>query len=199
MTRLLVLACLVVLLPEAAWAHTPIQGIGDFYSGVLHPWVVPQHILPIVALGLLLGQRGEEFFQAGLGSFLVAILLGLAAAGAGFQGIPEVVLLVLSTLEGVAVALAPPLPRSACVALAFATALLVALDSSPEASTLRATLMTLGGTAIGASLGLIYSGGLSRKLAAPWARIAVRVVGSWIAASSVLVLALATVGKAPAK
>jgi len=196
-TRSLALGVVLALLPQVAHAHTPIEGMGDFYSGMLHPWVVPPHILTILATGFLLGQRGQRCIEAGLAAFVASILLGLAAAGYGVGGPPEVVLLSLAALLGVTVAALPTLPRTLCVVLAATTGLLVGADSAPDAPSLRATLFGLGGTGLGATLAIIYAAGLVEFLKQPWQRIGVRVVGSWIAASAILVLALALAGPIP--
>lgn len=195
----LALAVAVALIPQVAHAHTPIEGMGDFYSGMLHPWVVPPHILALVGLGFVLGQRGQQFIEAGLAAFLAAILPGLAAAAYGASGPPEVVLLAVAAVVGVTVAALPPLPRPACVLLAAVTGALVGIDSAPDAPDFRATLFSLGGTGIGATLAAIYAAGLVQFLKQPWQRIGVRVVGSWIAASAILVLALAIAGRVPGK
>jgi Protein of unknown function (DUF3604) len=42
-----------------AEAHSPIQGIGTFYSYLLDPFVVPPHAILLTALALLLGQQGR--------------------------------------------------------------------------------------------------------------------------------------------
>jgi len=55
--------------------------------------------------------------------------------------------------------------------------------------------MTLFGTGIGASSGLIYMTGLGELLEKYWQGIPVRILGSWVAACSLLVLALASTDK----
>ena len=62
------------------------QGIGEFYGGILHPIVVPAHVLALVMLGLLAGQRGMAAVRRTyLGAFacllLVADLSERAAQG----------------------------------------------------------------------------------------------------------------------
>ena len=202
MTRRLAVTLAAVLLafvPDIAHAHAPIPGIGDFYSGMLHPWIVPPHILAIVGLGLLTGQRGPRYIELSLLTFAASIALGLVGAGYGIAGPPETALLALAAVEGITVAAFPRLPRPFCGVLAFTTGILVGFDSAPETPTLRATLMALGGTGIGASLALVYSAGLADYVKQPWQQIGVRVLGSWIAASSILVLALAMAGRLPSR
>ena len=52
------LAPLLLLAPGLAVAHSPMQGIGNFYGGILHPILVPSHLLALLSLGLLIGQSG---------------------------------------------------------------------------------------------------------------------------------------------
>lgn len=50
----------IVLLAATACpaaAHSPIKGVGTFYSGLLHPALVPAHLLALIAVGLLIGQN----------------------------------------------------------------------------------------------------------------------------------------------
>ena len=51
-------AALLLLAPGVALAHGPMPGVGSFYGGLLHPVMVPSHLITLVALGLLIGQRG---------------------------------------------------------------------------------------------------------------------------------------------
>jgi urease accessory protein len=60
--------------PGWALAHSPIPGIASFYSGVLHPFVVPAQLMALLALGLLFGQRG----LARLGPAVPALIAALA-------------------------------------------------------------------------------------------------------------------------
>ncbi len=46
------------------------------------------------------------------------------------------------------------------------------------------------GTGLGAALLLIAAIAIASRLKADWARIAARIIGSWIAASAILVLVL---------
>ena len=40
-----------------AQAHVPIEGVGGFYGGLLHPILVPAHALALLALGIFIGRR----------------------------------------------------------------------------------------------------------------------------------------------
>ena len=119
---------------------------------------------------------------AGLG----AIALGLRAdaGGTGLAGCR-------GESRALLVALARPLPRVVGWLLAAATGLALALDSPPEAISLArrqpdaARHRARRGIVLLVSLLQVTS-----RLHRAWQRIGARIVGSWIAASAILVLAL---------
>ncbi len=93
-------------------------------------------------------------------------------------------------MSGALVALARPLPVLACATLATATGIALGLDSPPRAISLNVAFLTLIGTGLGATLALAVVATATRILTRAWQKIGVRILGSWIAASAVLVLAL---------
>ena len=70
-------------------------------------------------------------------------------------------------------------------------ALLVGLDSAPEAGGMRARLIVLAGVGLGVHLLLLNVVALTSYAQRPWLKAGVRVLGSWSAASALMVLALA--------
>jgi hypothetical protein len=88
------------------------------------------------------------------------------------------------------VALGRPLPAAVPAAIAGVTGLALGLDSPPEAITLGAATVTLVGTWLSASLAVALLATLASLLTRAWQRIGLRIVGSWLAASAMLVLAL---------
>lgn len=188
----LLLVAAAGLLPGTAHAHSPVEGMNEFYNGVLHPLLVPAQLLLILATGLFLGQRGPRENRLALPAYFLAAAAGLTAAG--MDATPDAVQIFL--LAGtMAIGLLTAIGRKPPLALypaagAFA-GLFLGLDSTPEALEGRDRVLALVGTGVGLNLWLIYACGIadffSRK---PWQRIGLRVVGSWVAASSILVLAL---------
>ena len=53
-------ALLLLLAPGQVKAHTALVGTGDFYAGLLHPITAFEHVVPLLALGLLAGQQQDE-------------------------------------------------------------------------------------------------------------------------------------------
>ncbi len=187
--------------PWGAQAHSPIAGLNHFYNGVLHPAVVPAHALATVALGLLCTQLPAPAARRVLAAFLVGVLVGLAAlalpdaaTGAGQALLAGAAVLGLLVATGAAAA-ARLLPL-----LAAMLGLCLGLDSVPEPA--PGTLdwaLTLAGQVIGvcliASAALLLASRLSLQA---WQLVARRVLGSWIAASSLMVLALGSAALPPA-
>lgn len=160
-----------------------------FFGGLLHPLLVPAHVMAMLALALLIGQQNWD--RAAAVVYVAAVLAGLGAIALAY--VPrwaEEGLLGSATLAGLLVALARPLPGPAVASLAGALGLALGLDSPPEVISLRDANLALLGTALGA---VIVPGALATvtpRLAGSWPRIGVRILGSWIAASGILVLAL---------
>jgi urease accessory protein len=74
--------------------------------------------------------------------------------------------------------------------LAAVTAVALGLDSPPQALSLARAWATLIGTGIGACMVLVMIVAATAGCSREWQRIGIRVIGSWIAASATLVLAL---------
>ena len=76
---------------------------------------------------------------------------------------------------------------------------LVGVASVPDPGPLRATIITLAGTILGANLLLLYATGavvyLRRAFDRLWLWIGLRVLGSWLAAIAALMLALSFVSQ----
>jgi hydrogenase/urease accessory protein HupE len=188
----LFLCFMLMLAPGSAFAHTPIKGINNFYNGVLHPLLVPSHLLLLMAIGLFLGQRGMKEIQQAIMAFMAATLLGLV--GAWFSpGAPlEIIMLSSSAIMGLLIALSPNLSVLWCSVIAAICGLLLGVDSTQETLTGEAKFVALFGSGVGIYFFSLYPMALAdffKKV--HWKRIIIRVMGSWLAASSFLVLALA--------
>jgi urease accessory protein len=164
------------LVSQGAAAHGAVQGLGNFFSGVVHPLFEPAQLIALVALGLLIGQRGLAATRP--------------AASVGTTASTDTFLLATAGLIGLAVLTAARVPRALCAAVAAAVGLGIGLGSGPEGAAGSARAVMLLGTAVGVCVWMFNVVGLVHEARRPWMRIGVRVVGSWIAASAVLVMAL---------
>lgn len=167
-------------------------GIGHFYGGLLHPVIVPSHLLALVSLGLLLGQRGLLVMRTAYPCFLVALLLGLAIAAlspaTAFGA--ETSLLAIACACGIAVALRFSVHTMLLAPLVILTAMTLGADSGVSDLDRRETFGAMLGAGLGACVLLIVVAGLAEMPRREWQRVLVRVIGSWCAASALLVLAL---------
>jgi urease accessory protein len=191
MPRALPLAVLALALAApAAWAHPPPLGIGGFGGGLLHPMFVPAHLLAILALGLLIGHQTHWTWIALL-SFALGLAAGLAVMTLGVAPrLTNEAVLFGALIAGLLIALARPVPEVFGCVLAVLIGFAVALDSPPEVLSVSEANRMLIGTGVGAALLLIAAVPLARRLRPHWARYAARILGAWIAASAILVLAL---------
>ncbi|MGC3987682.1 MAG: HupE/UreJ family protein [Pseudorhodoferax sp.] len=177
---------------SAAWAHGEIKGVGAFYSGVLHPFISPAHLIALVVLGLLFGQRGVLASRQAMAALVVALALGLWSS-LRLPGLPDpdLLLLALGILLGLGVVLARAWPAWALVPLSALAGLAVGLGSAPDGMAPAQRHAALLGTLIGATLCTACLAGVVHPLHKPWARVGVRVLASWLSASALLVLTLA--------
>lgn len=189
--HLAVVCLLLLVVPEASLAHSPIQGIGNFYNGVLHPVLVPAHLLLLMAVGLFLGQQGPKAIQSALGVYAVSTVAGLTAAWFSISIETETAILVLSAVIGLVIAIAPKLPLLWCGFIALVAGFLLGIDSAQEALSGEDKFVSLFGSGVAIYFLVLYPMALADYLnKKAWQKIGIRIVGSWVASSSLLVLAL---------
>ncbi len=189
----LFLALLLVCTPGIVLAHAPIEGMDSFYNGVLHPVLVPAHLLAIVSAGLLIGQQGVKRMQLPLITFLLVLIAALTVTGQFDLALPEsageMYLLSMAVLCGVIVALELELSHLPLMAIAVVVALLVGFDSSQPELQGRAKLAILTGTGVGGFLLMLYAAAAAEFASRAWQKIGIRILGSWATASAFIVLA----------
>ena len=183
---------LLALSPEAAWAHSPIEGAGDFINGIVHPLTSAAHLLTLLGLALLTGLQWPANLRSSIGAFAAFGAAGLfLTIGTGAAQVPPPVLLGVALLTATLASLAAPLSAFFSAALYGVAALTVALDSGVDPSSSMVTWKVLLGTWV-AMLAIVFNLGFYLSLSKrPWMRIGIRAVSSWIIAISVIVLAFA--------
>jgi urease accessory protein len=178
-----------LLAPSVAHAHLVTTGLGPFYDGVTHFLLTPEDLLPALALALLAGLRGAHAGRLALfalpGAWLVGGLLGLAFP---IAGLPPALTTVSFVALGGLVALDARLSPAGVAAIATAVGLVH--GGYNGAAMAQANLGALGLVGIAAALfaTVALAAALVVALRAPWTRIAVRVAGSWIAATGLLMV-----------
>ncbi len=195
---------LALALPGAALAHSPIKGLGDFYNGILHPLFVPAQLLLVVALGLLIGQQGVQRHLSAVAGYALGVVAGLTLVGQYPQLLAperlELAILGAAVVLALLVVLARALPRVLLTVLAALAGLLLGFDSLQSDLAGGARAVALFGSGIALYLLMLYPMALAERFQGyAWTRIGTRVLGSWITASALLVLALALSPLRPAE
>jgi hydrogenase/urease accessory protein HupE len=159
-----------------------------FADGFINPLTTPAHVLVLLALALLLARQPQRY--AVLLVFALALAAGFVAIVLAVETTPaRTVLLAVAAALGVMVAAAWAPKLLAWLFAAIAGAAL-ALDSPPQAVTIAQAYATLCGTAVGACAMLVLVAAIAAHANADWQRLGLRILGSWIAASAILVLAV---------
>jgi urease accessory protein len=178
------LAAALALLPGVASAHLVSTGFGPVTDGVWHFVLSPEQSLPMAAFGLLAGLRGPAHARRAL-FVLPSVWLAVALAGVALPaGWGPVVMAVAFLLTGGLLAANARLSPNLIAALA---GLLGAVSAGAYGAEDASILATLGGAfTIFVLFALVSSAALSLK--AGWTVIAVRVLGSWTAATGLLLV-----------
>ena len=186
--------CAIVVVAVAmgskpAEAHLNATGMGPIYDGLTHFLMSPEDLVPVLALALLAGLRGATYGRRALftlpATWLVGCLLGLTVSATNEGAVLSSVWFLL--LGGLVAA-------DARLSLRVTTARAALLGLVH--GYLNGSGMGQSGSAVLAAHGLVSAvfvlialgAGFVARLRAHWARIAVRVAGSWIAASGLLML-----------
>ena len=179
----------IALMGASAEAHLSSSGMGPIYDGLMHFLMSPEDLVPALALGLFAGLRGPAHSRRVLfvlpSTWLLGSLVGLHAAAISGSAIVSAIWFLL--IGGLVVA-------DAKLSIGLTTALAGAVGLYH--GYLNGTGMGASVTAAVTAFGLVSSVFVLVALAAAfavqlqqhWARIAIRVVGSWVAASGMLLL-----------
>jgi len=179
----------IALLPAPAWAHLNSTGLGPVYDGAAHFLTSPEDLLAALALALWAGARGAGYGRRTLfvlpSAWLLASLLGMTmAAISGSALISAVWLLALGALLAIDLALPLRVATALAALLGLQRGFLHGCGVEQSANGIVA-LIGLGSAVF---VVVALAAALVVGLRAAWARVAVRVIGSWIAASGLLLL-----------
>jgi hydrogenase/urease accessory protein HupE len=172
-----------------AEAHLNSTGMGPVYDGVAHFLTSPEDAIPALALALLAGLRGAAYGRRAAfalpAAWLVGSVVGLTAApNAGSAVLASSWFLLLGGMVAANVELRLPLLTVLASALGLAHGYLNGTGMGRSEPALAAVLGLVSAVFV---ISVLVSAFVV-SLRAEWARIAVRVAGSWIAASGLLML-----------
>jgi hydrogenase/urease accessory protein HupE len=176
-------------MPAHAEAHLVNTGLGPFYDGVSHLFIAPEDLLAVLALGMLAGLGGPLYGRAVLftltGAWMVGGLAGLTqTTEVGFPLAAMISFLVAGAL----VALGRKLPIGAVIGFAALLGLLHGFLNGT--AMVSSNLGWLGLVGVSAAVFVVVAlvAALVVRLQCAWARIGVRVAGSWIVAVGLLMV-----------
>jgi urease accessory protein len=177
----------VTLLPAPVEAHLNSTGMGPIYDGLVHFLTSVDDLVPVLALALLAGLRGPSHGRRALFvlpvAWLLGGLLGLAASAAnGSRAFSPMWFLLLGGLLAADAELSLGVLTIVVTVLGFHHGYLNGLGLGASVASTAALL----GLAFAVFALIALAAASVVPLRAQWARIAVRVVGSWIAACGIL-------------
>jgi urease accessory protein len=176
------------LCPSVALAHLNSTGMGPVYDGLLHFLLSPEDIVPVVALAMLAGLRGPEYGRRALfllpASWFVGCLQGTLLTRATSWPVAAVSFLLFGGLVAANVRLSLRMVTLLAAVLGLVHGTMNGAGMSWSLSLLGAYAGLVGGIFVVVTLVSAFVVGLRP----PWARIAVRVAGSWIVATGLLLL-----------
>jgi len=171
--------------PSRAAAHLVTTGMGPVYDGIGHLLLTPEDLVSVLAIALYAGLRGAVAGRRTMlllpFAWFVGGLAGSAVNAATSIPIPAISFLILGGL--VAADLCMP-----AAAVSGLTIVLGLVHGFLNGAALKDGAGTLGLIGVMTMLFVLVTltSALVVSLGKPWARIAVRVAGSWIAAIGLL-------------
>ena len=179
----------LTLCTKPAEAHLNSTGMGPIYDGAMHLLTSPEDLVPVIALSLLAGLRGAAYGRRASFVLPVAWLLGSlvglpASATSGSVILSSAWFLLLGGLVVADARLSLPVLTAVAALFGLVHGYLngTGMGHSPFA------VVAVLGLASALFVLIVLAAALVVQLRAHWARIAVRVAGSWIAASGLLML-----------
>ena len=175
-------------------AHGAMAGGGGFYSGAAHPFMAWEHLLLLLAIGVLLGRGPKQNARLPLLCLATSLVAGLAAgaAGLGLSLLPGFILGV-GILSGLLLASGMIPSVAATTFLTVTAGIAIGLDTDVPVLTAASNLdayTTYIGVIVAVSLIVLNSMALSLTVRRASWTIGLQILGSWIAAISLMVLTL---------
>ena len=187
----LMLCAVAATVPAQAFAHSLSTRFGDFYGGLLHPLTSLELGMGFLVLALLAGQQDKRGARLVLAWFIGAMLIGAAVSSwlpilADQVRLPN---LGLVALLGVLVAVAPRIPYIVLPVIGFSSGMLSGIGNGLAMTPETAPHLFITGIVVSGLLVVTPLVALVTTLDRHWQLVAVRIVGSWIAASGLLISA----------
>jgi len=182
---------LLLVIPIASEAHAISTTVGDFYGGILHALLVMAHVFPFIALSIVAGQQGPELARKSLVAFLAALLAGVITAFFTGQVIAVFYINIISLIVlGILAALSFKLPRWFLYSTIIFFGFTHGFQNGSELSQTQSPVLFITGLLTGGLILFSVIAALTISIRKEWFQIALRVIGSWIAAIGLMMIAL---------
>jgi len=183
-------------IPARTEAHLVNTGLGPFYDGVSHLFIAPEDLLTVLALGMLAGMGGPLYGRTVLFSLTVAWIIGGVAGLAHSSEIAFPLSAGISYLVvGGLVALDRKVPIGVVIGLASSFGLLHGFLNGTAMVSSKLGWLGLAGVSAAVFVVVALVAAFVVWLQFAWARIGVRVAGSWIVAVGLLMVGWSMRGK----
>lgn len=178
-----------VLWPGSAEAHLVTSGLGPVYDGISHVLISPEDLVPVLVMGLAAGMNGPRAGRHALfvltGSWLAGGIAGVLTGQASVAlPIATASFLALGGLVAFDLRLSPAAVRT----IAAGVGLLHGWMNGIGIASAGHQALGLAGIAGTVFVVAALSASAVIALRAPWSRVAIRVAGSWVAATGLLML-----------
>ena len=183
----LILSCM----PLISEAHAISKTVGDFYGGILHTLLVMAHVFPLLALSIVAGQQGPKIAGKGLAFFLAALLAGAIVA---FYTQPIMAVFYINLASfivlGILAALSLRLPVWLFYSVISFFGFTHGYQNGMELHQTQSPVLFLAGLLAGGLILYAIMAAITISVKKEWFQIALRVIGSWVAAMGLMMIAL---------
>jgi hypothetical protein len=186
---------LIALSASPAFAHVTVPGVPGLIFAFIHTITELPAPLTLIGLGLLAGLNGTRALEWTWLACFPAMVIGIwTTATWGIAVDPEKPLLLVAAATGLLAASGLRLTRPVAVGVALIAGYLLGIFSWPGPASWSTTLYMASGALLGANLSFVYLsiivGAIVQRWSHTWVLIGFRVMASWVAAISILLLAL---------
>jgi hydrogenase/urease accessory protein HupE len=182
------IATLNCLCCASAQAHLNSTGMGPLYDGFMHFFTSPEDIVPVVALALFAGLRGPEYGRRALFVLPVSWFIGCLLGAMAHQPIAWPVAAISFLVFGGLVAADARVSVRGTALLAVLLGVVQGWMNGAGVPWTGTVLAVYAGLVAGISILVALVSALVIQLRPRWIRIVVRVAGSWIVATGLLLL-----------
>jgi hydrogenase/urease accessory protein HupE len=189
---LLLTSLILLVQPHAASAHLVSTGLGPVYDGIGHFCLSPDDVLPVIGVALLAGLRGTRAGRWALFLLPLAWFVGGLMGSRAAQEPQFPMQWISLLLVGILIASDISLPWIAVATISVGVGLAHGYydGAAFAAAGANSAVITLQFIGIAVALFVLIAlfAALVVSLRRDWMRIVIRVAGSWIAASGLLLL-----------